>query len=217
MNQNETTKKLSDLQVGDTAVIRYCGNYGRTIILTPVTVTKLLKSGKIKTRTESATADRTWYPDGSEYGRKYGSESLRPLNDGETAETIKADKAKAALEARAEAEAKDRQFKAEVAEWWNETGKAMWDARVTIPGGFLGKEVNLIRFERHGEQRMPFVIIEKETEMWGGNKTVLRANTGGLCGQVREADSGCNTSVSTYSTSSITGDTLEDVLYSVVH
>ena len=212
MNQNET-KKLSDLRVGDTAVLVYRLRYGKQK-LTPVTVTKVLKSGKIKTRTPSATADRTWYPDGGEYGNKYGSENIRTLNDGETAETIMADRAAAAEQAKTEAEAKNVEHKAEIAKWWAETGKQMWADAIEVPGGFMGKKVYIIRFTRHNESYMPFVTIETKINDWS-NKAVIEAQVGGLNGRTWEGIKGTNTSVSAYSSNTREGETLEDVLYSI--
>ena len=88
MSKNETTKKLSDLQVGDIAVIAYYHRHG-SARLTPVTITKILPSGKIKTRPVGHTGniyERTWNSNGCEVGRKYGSESLR--SEGETLQDV---------------------------------------------------------------------------------------------------------------------------------
>lgn len=121
---NETTIKLADLKVGDTAVIRYRGRHDNEI-LTVVTVTKILPNGKIKTRTPGSRADRIWSSDG--HGKKYGSENLRALADGETAETIAADKQAKAEKIHAKAAAERVEHTVKTLENKETTMKTKWE------------------------------------------------------------------------------------------
>ena len=209
---NETTKKLSDLKPGDSAVIRYSGRWGKNESLTPTIVTKVLPSGKIKTRTPGITGERTWFSGGDEYGHKYGSESLRPLADGETAETIAADKKVAEAEKNRAEAAADAEHDVAVAEWWKAEGEALWNAAIEIPGGFMDEKVFIIRYTRYQEQYMPFIVI-KNGKDWMG-KDEIEAAVGGLTGRKYKEDK--KASINTYSNSNLRGKTIQDVLYAIV-
>jgi len=212
-NTNSTTKTLADLKVGDTAVVEYRSRHSGTT-LTPVTVTKITPSGRIKTMVANATAEETWCPNGSKVGNKYGSWHLRPFNPGETAETIKADRAAAYEASLTKAAAERAEYLAKVDRWWAETGEAMWCNAVEVPGDFLGKKVYILRFTRHSEQFMPFVTFGERSDFRGGK--FMTASAGGLVGRQYERSNGeSETNISNYSSSEVEGESLHEVLYKI--
>jgi len=113
---------------------------------------------------------------------------------------------------RAEAAA-DAEHDVAVAEWWKAEGEAMWRFRTVIPGGFMGEEVNVIRYTRYQEQYMPFVAI-KNGKDWLGEYEI-EATVSGLTGRDWKNDGGVR--INPYSSSSHRGKTIQDVLYSITH
>lgn len=101
-----------------------------------------------------------------------------------------------------------------IAAWWDAEGKAMWDARIQVPE-FLGEEVAVIRFTKYRETYMPFVIVRHEKQ-YDGTWVVL--TTGGLIGSTyRVSETETGKSISTYSSSDVRGQTLEEALYQMTH
>ena len=183
-------------------------------------VTKVWKNGGVEIGSLDglAVGSRIFNPDGSERG-KYGSIRLEALADGETVESFQAAQKAKADAARAEAAKKQTEQVAKVQTWWSETGKAMWDARITLPEPFLGETVHIIRFQRYDEWYMPFVVV-KQVKRWG-DENAIELTVGGLVG--KEYDTGDDTdrehhkSINTFSLSSSASSTLEAALYNVCH
>ena len=156
----------------------------------------------------------TFSPDGRSRGTdSFSRKYVRPLEDGETVESILFAKDDAAAKAKADKEQKEQERRVAVAQWWEESGKDMWDNRQQL-GEFMGEQVAVIRYEDR-EQRMPMVIVRKR-KSWN-DKEELEAIVGGLSGHSWQTDEVEKTSVSTYSQSTVTGKTLEEVLYNVTH
>ena len=204
-------------QVGQVVKLR-SGWHGKSETL--VRIAKVWKNGVVEI---GALPDETPRFHGQTFNsngqrRGNGSGNIYPLDEGETVENIRAAHAAAAVAAKAEQDAKDRKHAAEVDEWWNAAGQAMWTDRQVIKFTMLDELVNVIKFEKHGEVYMPFVIIQERTRFNGERE--LEATVGGLHGREYPDSLKPGTthkSISTYSSSTVTGQTLEAVLYSVTH
>lgn len=208
-----------NFQVGQTVVLTYHRRHGGGFDETPVRVAKVWKNGviEIETLAGKKLAGRTFRPDGYERGSRdsfsFQSVSfLRPLANDETAEAVNEGKRIKAAQEQAEQDRKDTERRAAVDAWWAGEGQKMWDSRVELPGDFLGSKVNVIRYSRHNEQYMPFVVLSERMGYKG--ERLIRAKVGGLSGRTF-ADGG--PSISTYSQSDSEGATLAEVLYRVTH
>ena len=221
MNANES----NGWYVGQ-KVVYVAGHYGRTPILAPAVVLSVWKNGVAKIAVGGKEWAKTFDVSGYERSKEYNSGHIRSLKDGETHESIEAARQDANTKAKIEAKAKADEKAKAVAEWWETEGQAMWEARINLPNEFMGKAVAIIRYTRHGEEYMPFVVIEKEKDMWseakGEEKFVWKLTSGGLVGrQYNVGEKGTPaykevTNVNTFSNSTIEGDSLEEALYKIV-
>ena len=95
--------------------------------------------------------------DGHARGR-HNYDRIESLAEGETLETL-AERNRQEDQARRDAaNAANAEKAKKVAEWWEATGRVIWATRVVLPGDFLGHQVSVIRYTKHGEQYMPMVI-----------------------------------------------------------
>jgi len=213
--------ELAALKVGDTAIIEE--HTMHAAYLTPVTITKVWANGVLETKYLDGKAADKFNPDGGVRGpggrgsttRRY--EHLRLLNDGETIESIIANKVAARDKAAVEASVAAVIKIAKIEEWWINEGKAMWDARVVLPEAFMDEKVNIIRYTKYQETYMPFVIVRLVDYMWN-DTTEYELHVGGLTGTRYKNEDGTEySSISTFSSSTIRGNTLIETLYSLTH
>lgn len=199
-------------------IVKHITSGRREKTIVPATVTKVWKNGVVQIA-DYATGrayTSTFAADGTIRGSSSWHHSYRiePLTDGETAESLLAENEAKALASRDAADQAKREKQQRITDWWNAEGKAMWDARIRLPE-FLGEEVFAIRFTRHGEAYMPFVIVRRE-QAYDGERIAL--TVGGLTGGTYEvSEGGTRKSISTYSSSGASGATLEEALYEVTH
>lgn len=186
------------------------GSHGREMLHH---VEKITKSGRVTLK----GVGKQFHADGMQYGgSRWERYRIRPLPEGMTEQEYVEQIEKLVAGARAEAEEKARKFREAAAAWWESIGKAMWASRILIPDLFLGKEVSVVRYTRHGETRMPFVIVEQVTNQWSLEKKVrIEITCGGLVGREYDMDGNHYTSISTYSSSTVHGDTLVEALYNL--
>ena len=209
---NEQTKNF---EAGQQVVRETSRRYGRGINREVVTIKAIWQNGVIAT-----TDGRQYREDGRGRGSTGGQ--LRHFAEGETAETIAADKEAKYNAEKATEEAKKAEHDAAVDVWWEAEGSAMYLAAVACQnpaGQFLGHDVLILRYERRGETWMPFVILS-ERKTWRG-EAEIEATVGGLCGRrcvTGEADAREETTnISTYSQSTVRGESIQDVLYKITH
>ncbi|MFA5234784.1 MAG: hypothetical protein WC390_10325 [Sulfurimonas sp.] len=136
----------------------------------------------------------------------YHLSRIEPLPEGETADSfIKKIEAKVAAQIK-ERDEKERIRQEKIKDWWESKGKHIWDAKMILPTEFMGHPVYVLRFEDGFESRMPMVIVLD-------TKDGVEAVSGGLYGSQRE---GSPDVISTYSSSSVSGRTLEEALYNLI-
>lgn len=211
-----TTTASARFTIGQ--VVKHITSGRRDSTIVPATVTKVWKNGVVEIA-DYATRQAytsTFAADGSIRGSRSWHRNYRiePLAEGETAEGLIAANDAKAQAARDAADQAKREKDQRIEEWWEAEGQAMWDARIRLPE-FLGEEVWVIRFERQGEQYMPFVIVRRE-QAYNGERIAL--TIGGLIGRTyNTSEGGMHKSISTYSSSNGSAQTLEESLYAVTH
>mgnify|MGYP005841759483 CR=1 FL=1 len=184
----------------------------------PATVTKVYRDGTVAVALyPSSNPYLTHFnTDGHARGR-HNYDRIESLAEGETLETL-AERNRQEDQARRDAaNAANAEKAKKVAEWWEATGRVIWATRVVLPGDFLGHQVSVIRYTKHGEQYMPMVIerIERIETMVDQRKYV-RLTIGGLNGRVWTTDDGDHTTLNTYSQSECVAPTIEEALYDAI-
>ena len=108
----------------------------------------------------------------------------------------------------------EKEWETKVTDWWNGDGHRMWNEalRNQLPGGFLGEDVQVIRYQQYGEWHMPFVIIQQRARH---GVVEFEATVGGLIGR-REDDSEPAV-INTFSQTTVRGASTAEVLYKIVH
>lgn len=198
---------------GQTVVIeRYRRYGGGWHIAGTGTVDKIWKNGVVAVKDGKHTVG-TFHPDGQERGGacyfNLPGRRIRPLAEGETAGLI-AHALKVSAEAANVAEGKkSRQRELDIERWWDETGLDIWNSRVPIEGGLMGREVCVIRFDSRGEKCLAFLLVEEEDMPFGSGRS-YNLISGGVSG--REYEDG-QQYISTYSSGMAGGRTMHEALY----
>jgi len=148
---------------------------------------------------------------GAENQQELGLERKLRADAEEHAAVIAADLEAAADQARAGADKKQQEHDLKVENWWNDTGEDLWNSRVPVEGGLLGTDVFILRYTRHREERLAFITVEVEDRSYlRGKRYSIRSG-----GMVGERWDGGEPSISTYSSSSASGKTLQEAVYSL--
>ena len=187
----------------------------RTDHITLVRIVKVWKNGVVEIGDLDGSGHKGRFnPSGKARGQSRWERSwIRPLAEGETVESIEADRAAKDAAVKADVERKAAERAEAIRVWWVADGRAIWNARTTLPEPFLGEIVYVIRYMDRDELRMPFVVLRNERR-WD-DKPVIEATIGGLTG--REYKDEGKKFINTYSSSCTTGSTLEEVLYGICH
>jgi hypothetical protein len=213
----------SKFSVGQVVKHFSCGISTKTIV--PVVVSRIWKNGVIEVADYITKQPyiKTFAPDGTRRGRSGWSSwsYIEPLGEGETAESLLAANEAEAQANRKAAQKARRERDEAIDNWWDAEGKAMWDARVDIPD-FMGGKVSIVRYTRHNEQYMPFVVVGSRQTFDHEEEVML--TVGGLTGRTYNLNEGktndkgeIHTEISTFSHSTIHGRTLKEALYEMVH
>ena len=197
---------------GQTVVIERYGRPNEWRIVKTATISSIWMNGVLAVKDGEHTVG-TFHPSGEERGQtssyyRHGCR-IRPLAEGETQGTIALALKLSAMKANTEAIEKQQAHEAKVERWWNDTGDAIWSARIPVAGGLLGTEVFILRYIRRKEEYLAFVTVKKDDRAFcGAGRYSIRS--GGMVG--RDYGDG-NKTISTYSSSTAGGLTMHEALY----
>lgn len=192
--------------------------------ITPVRIKKVWKNGVVEIEgrdpAERGHRGRTFNKDGYERGKPgWHTASIRPLEDGETAESILANQAATIEQRQQEQDKAEQEKQTAIDAWWKDEGERFWNnalelnTRLDLPNSAVAY---FMQWERSGERRAAVVVVHLQKNKWT-NKPVVTINSGGLHSNKYETDDGFRISLSGYTTSNIEAPTLAEALYHLVH